>query len=276
MPPSPNNTTLGNGVNIQPSYYNNGVVDFGWSLMEKYSNILSVRIEIEPDKAGAAANWIAAAMDNNYQVIATYHKYTVLGSDDPNELIAAATWWRNNYQNLGGGFLINLMNEWGSHHISSTDYANAYNQAITIVREVYDGPIIIDLPGWGQDVDTAANAANITNGLINDDNIVLSAHIYKSSWNSGTGEFFAPADIDTLIASGRPCLIGEFGPVGNGTCNWSACVDYASQQGLIVIGWCWNGDGNGNNMVTPSWKTNPTAKKFSINKAYFNTIYNKL
>ena len=276
MPTQILDLTIGNGVNLQPSYYNNGAVNFGWNLMKQYSNIKTVRIEIEPDKAGEAVNWIAEAISNNYTVIGTYHKCEVLGTDDAAELIAAANWWKENYQNLGGGFIINLMNEWGSHKMTAADYATAYNQAIAIVRTVYDGPIVIDLPGWGQDAETAAKAVNANNTLITDDNIVLSAHIYKSSWNAGTGKFFAPTDIDTIVMSGRPCIIGEFGPEGEGSCDWSACVDYATQTGLTIIGWCWNGDGNGNNMIEPSWNNEPGANSFAVSNSYFNTIYGKI
>ena len=276
---------IGNGVNLQPSYYNNGAVNIGWDLMKKYPDIKTVRMEIEPDKVSQAASWIEEANNNNYVVIATYHKCEVLGSDDANELIAAATWLKNNYQQLGGDFIINLMNEWGSHNITADNYAKAYNQAIDIVRKVYyNQPIIIDLPGWGQDADTAAKAAKLHTGLIKDDNIILSAHIYPCSWNGGTKHFFNTKDIDMMLASGRPCIIGEFGSVGDGNCNWSACVDYAVQQGLTVIGWCWNGDGSKDkhgqdisfNMVTPSWSNEETATKFSINEINFPVIYRKL
>ena len=61
-------------------------------------------------------------------------------------------------------------------------------------------------------------------------------------------------------------------------------MDYAIQQGLTVIGWCWNGDDskdkNGNdisfNMVTPSWNHDNTATEFAIHPTNFRTIYNKL
>ena len=276
MPLEIGDQIIGNGVNLQPSYYNNGAVNFGWKLMKQYPNIKTVRIEIEPDKVTQAAKWIAEANNNNYVVIATYHKCEVLGSDDAAELVAAANWWKKNYELLGGDFIINLINEWGSHDITAKAYAKAYNQSISILRTVYNGPIIIDLPGWGQDADTAAKAANANTGMIQDDNIILSAHIYQGSWNSGTKDFFALSDIDMMISSGRPCIVGEFGPLGNGTCDWVACVDYAIQQGLTVIGWCWNGDGNGNNMVEPNWNDDATANNFAISDSYFNTIYNKI
>ena len=76
------------------------------------------------------------------------------------DLMAAAIWWKNNYANLrkGGEFLINLMNEWGSHTLTSNAYASAYNAALEIVRQVYSGTVIIDAPGWGHEATVAANA----------------------------------------------------------------------------------------------------------------------
>jgi hypothetical protein len=269
-----NGLPVGNGVNLQPSYFNSGSVNFGWSFMQQFSSIKTVRIEIEPDKANIAASWIAQAQSNGYLVIATYHKSSVLGSNDIQELLQAAYWWRNNYARLGGNFIINLMNEWGSHGMSVANYANAYNSAINIVRAAYTGDIIIDLPGWGQDSMVAAQAVNRNNPLITDPNIVLSAHIYQSSWNGANT--FSTYDIDAMMASGVPCIVGEFGPIGNGSCNWSACVDYASQNGISIIGWCWNGDGQGHNMVDPYWQQNPNPSSFSQHGNYFHQIYDKL
>jgi len=105
--------SLGNGVNLQPSYYNGGNPNFGWSLMKQQPNIKTVRIEIEPGYVSQARNWIAQAKSNGYAVVATYHKSSVLGSDNTAELTAAADWWKANYGTLGGNFTINLMNEWG-------------------------------------------------------------------------------------------------------------------------------------------------------------------
>jgi hypothetical protein len=73
---------LGNGVNLQPSYYNGGNVNFGWSLMKTYSKIKTVRIEIEPFVSiDLAKSWIQQAVSNGYSVIASCHKATVLGSN---------------------------------------------------------------------------------------------------------------------------------------------------------------------------------------------------
>lgn len=103
-----------NGVNLQPSYYNNGNVTFGWDMMKKYTQIQSVRIEIEPNMVEQGREWIRQAEDAGYHMIVTYHKYEALGSDDSGELIEAAQWWIRNYEYLSqaGCFDVNVMNEW--------------------------------------------------------------------------------------------------------------------------------------------------------------------
>ena len=272
MPTILNSLPIPNGVNLQPSYYNNGNVNFAYPLMQTYPAIKTVRIEIEPTSVTPATTWIAEAQGNGYHVIATYHKSTALGSNAPQELIQAAQWWQDNYQTLGGNFIINLMNEWGPHNLSPEAYADAYNPAISLIRTVYAGDIIIDLPGWGQDAGIAADAVP----LITDQNIALSAHIYKDSWN-GT-DTFSRQDIDRILQTGKPCLVGEFGPIentpGTGHCNWADCVKYAKKKGMTVIGWCWNGDGRRHNMISPSWEDDPLGDMQP--SGYFNEIYGKL
>jgi mannan endo-1,4-beta-mannosidase len=270
---------FGNGVNLQPSYYNNGNVNMGWSLMKANTKIKSVRIEIEPGKETQGKTWIAQAKSNGYKVIATYHKSSVLGSDSASELATAGTWWKNNYSNLAaaGSIFVNVSNEWGSHNISSNAFASAYNTAISSVRSKYSGRIIVDIPGWGQETATAAAAIKGTNGTkINDTYIVPSIHAYPGAWNQGKNAWLAKSDVDDLGSAGRGVLIGEFGSLGStGSSDWSGIVDYAKGKGYDVLGWAWNGDGGSMNMVTPSWSSNATATSFS-KSSYFSVIYNKL
>ena len=79
-----------NGVNLQPSYYNGGNPNLGWTLMNQNTKIQTVRIEIEP-KLSQAKSWISQARSNGKTVIATYHKASVLGSDSTRELTARRT-----------------------------------------------------------------------------------------------------------------------------------------------------------------------------------------
>jgi mannan endo-1,4-beta-mannosidase len=266
----------GCGVNIQPSYFCYGDVNLGWSLMKNYRDIKTLRIELDPG-AGSTIDdftrWINEANDNGYDVIATYHNAQLLGSNDPNTLLDAANWWVENWDtlSLAGSFTVNLMNEWGDHSITSEDYVDAYNAAIDTVRQVYAGLIICDIPGWGQETHTAADASP----NIDDDNIIFSVHIYTNGWNGKAGHNLCEADLDYLGAAGRPCMVGEFGNGGGGSVDWSALVDHARSKGWSVIGWCWNGDGGGMNMVSPYWGDDCRDTSYT-KSSYFDTIYDKL
>lgn len=280
-----NSIMLGNGINLQPSYYNNGNVTFGYNIMNKYNNIIkTIRIEIEPDKITQAKNWIEEAINNKYNVIATYHKGSVLGSNNETELLLGAEWWVNNYNYLSNNntnkFLINLMNEFGSHELTSIEYANFYNNAINIIRKKipYNNEIIIDLSGWGQESNVAYNAST----LINDNNIIFSMHIYLPGWNQIEKRYLNINDIDLLLKTNRPIIIGEFGFTnGNNTYNINDGVNvtemilYAKSFNIPIIGWCWNGDGGIMNMVSPTWYENPISNNY-IESNYFYNIYNLL
>lgn len=266
-----------NGVNLQPSYYNNGQPNFGWNLMANYNaKIRTVRIEIEPSATAHAKSWIAAARSHGYFVVATYHDYTKLGSDNPQDLKTAANWWVKNYASITDGnatnFVINVMNEWGSHTLPAGSYADAYNDAIGLIRQVYKGYIIADLPGWGQEFQTAAKASS----QIHDAQVMFSAHLYPTAWNNNEGRYVQPQDLDDLSKTGRPCIVGEFGTGGSGSADVSSLVQHAKSLHWTVLGWAWNGDGTGMNMVSPAWSDNPTASSFTINSNYFNTIYDLL
>jgi len=117
----------------------------------------------------------------------------VVGSDLKSELTEAAKWWVKNYETLkkGGDFTINLMNQWGSDNQIPATFAKDITDAINILKEakVYkphscggDHHIVIDCPGWGQDIQTCALAApNIDEK--DDKSMILSAHIYPGAWN---------------------------------------------------------------------------------------------
>ena len=273
---------FGDGVNLQPSYYNSGNVNFGWNVLEQYARVKTVRIEIDPDNSTPqeAQNWIAQAQSHGYYVIATYHSIPGNGSDNTSYLTAAANYWVQNYKYLAGGgqLTINLANEWGSHDLTATQYAVDYNQAIATVRTVYDGPIIIDASGWGQECEVAANAImgkDTTGGVkITDPNIIVSVHIYPPAWDQYENHVLQNSDLDYLAASGAKCMVGEFGSIGDGKADWSGLVQHAITLGWPVLAWAWNGDGGQMNMMSPAWSQNaqPTDNQIGIS-SYFSQVY---
>ncbi len=249
-----------NGVNIQASYYNGGRVNLGWELMKEYPEIEAVRIEIEPFIVHQAVRWIREAHENGYQVIATYHDSQKLGSDDRQELLNAANWWEDNYANLSssGPIIINLMNEWGSHNISPQEYADAYNEAISIIRPFYSEKIIIDAPGWGQATKIAADAYP----LLDDKHITYSIHIYTSAFNIEQSRWLSHDDLAYLDATGADCMVGEFCDTATGGADWCSIIDECYVNNWPLFGWAWNGDGRNMNMIQPDWRIDPRATEY--------------
>jgi len=262
-----------NGVNIQASYYNRGVVNIGWELMEDYPEIEAVRIEIEPNRTAQSRTWIREAQDNNYQVIATYHDSKKLGSNNIEDLLDAAKWWRNNYKILSSNspFIINIMNEWGDHSITPSEYATAYNEVIPIIREVYDGPLIVDVPGFGQATEVAADAYS----LFEDDQLIFSVHIYAGAFNVAKNRWLNESDLSYLAATGARCMVGEFCDAGRGGADWCSLIDYCYLNGWPLFGWAWNGDGGIMNMIEPHWRDQPLATSFNPTPL-MDRIVNKL
>ena len=261
------------GVNLQAGYFNSadkGNIPIGWDLMKRYDRIKTVRIEIEPDEGIPIATmqkWIRDANACGYKVIATHHCYKNNGSSDEKAVADAAAWWKANYAELvkAGPFTINVINEWGSHQTSPEVYARAYNSAIKVLREFYKGPIVVDVPGWGQEVYVAAKASP----LIEDRNIVFSIHIYTSAYiEQGAHHWMQPEDLAAFSkAVDRPILIGEFGGMREGGADWRSLVVQAKKLGWTVLAWAWNGDGEGMNMVLPSWNDD------CLSGAYYPSTY---
>ncbi len=271
-----NSARAADGANLQPAYYNNGNPNMGWSLMKSQApNIKRLRIEIDTSRVSTATakGWIDQAKANGFtDLICTFHQFG--GSNNASDLMTAANWWKNNYNALGGGFTINLCNEWSDHTITASAYASAYNSAISVVRQVYSGTIVIDIPGWGQETLTALNAFKSSSPVITDGNLIVSTHIYPGNWNQARNHTYQTSDMNDLAAIGKTIIIGEFG-TGAGACDWSGCVDFGKSKGWSCLAWSWNGDGGVLNMVSPSWASNPTATSFSTN-SYFSTVYPKL
>lgn len=122
----------------------------------------------------------------------------------------------------------------------------------------------------------AAVKGQTENGArINDGNIQLSVHVYPNGWNQALNHNLQESDLDDLASAGRPCIIGEFGYDPAGPVNWQGVVNKAKSLGWPVLGWSWNGDGGGMNMVQPSWAADAGAGSFSTSP-YFNVVYDLL
>ena len=273
--------SFGDGVNLQPSYFCGGDMDLGWSLMNDNPGIAATRIEMDPGEGTTVSDfqrWLDESTNQGFETIGTYHNYQDNGSADPSTLQDAAQWWVDNYSTLSenADFTINLMNEWGDHDVTAQEYADAYNNAISTVRNdtSYSGPIICDIPGWGQETNVAYDAST----KLDDDNLIFSVHAYGEAWNSVEGEYLDAEDIRYLDdnPAGYPCMVGEFGLKCKGTCDADvdSIVQEAKDLGWPVFAWAWNGDGSKEdfNMTTPYWGDDCSADSYS-KSSYFSDAY---
>ena len=280
---------IGNGVNLQPSYYNNGNVNLGFSLMKNYSSkIKTVRIEIDMVnnkqlEFNTVKSWLSQALYSGYSVILTYHDYKANGSNDTQYVKNATNWWLTHYEDLSkiGPFHVNLINEWGDHNCTLENYLKAYNPALARLRQKFPkiGTIIIDCPGWGQETHTMSLAIK----ALNDKEVLPSVHIYPLA--NASGHTLNTADLEELqdATNNRGAIIGEFGnyptqpQLPGGNADWKGLVKYASSLNWKVLGWSWNGDGGPMNMTAPSWLNSKDPEgPLSENKPYSTEIFDLL
>ena len=159
--------------------------------------------------------------------------------------------------------LLNVANEWGDHHLPGETWKSTYMHAIDSLRNAgYICPIVIDAPGWGQNLEIVLQYGKI---LINHDplkNILFSVHMYFY-WNN-------PDKIEKELQKAHdmqlPLIVGEFGyNYDNGNNNLKCMVDHKTvlrkcqELGYGYMPWSWSGNNNDNawlNMCDPNdWKT---------------------
>ncbi len=159
--------------------------------------------------------------------------------------------------------LINIANEWGDHAVTTEHWLDSYTEAVKVLRDAgYKTTIVVDSPGWGQNINPILEAGK---ELIENDeehNILFSVHMY-GSWND-------PEKIKTDLNRAKrlklPLIVGEFGYNSrNGDNNLGCKADHTvilstcTELGYGYMPWSWTGNNAENawlDMVNSSdWKT---------------------
>ncbi|MDG5814020.1 carbohydrate binding domain-containing protein [Chitinispirillales bacterium ANBcel5] len=144
--------------------------------------------------------------------------------------------------------LINIANEAGNHNVSNADFLSTYKTAITRMRDAgYRVPLIIDAPGWGQNITVLHNTWQ---ELLDHDplkNIMFSVHTWWIDPNDGASARVT-RELQKAADDGMPLHIGEFAPMG---VNCSRHFDYrhllAECRRLDIghLAWSWGWVANG-------------------------------
>jgi mannan endo-1,4-beta-mannosidase len=145
--------------------------------------------------------------------------------------------------------ILNIANEAGDE-VSVRDFVATYRDAIAQLRAAgFTLPLMIDAPGWGQDVDTLQAAAPELLAADPLHNLLFSVHIW---WSRGPSsqDPGSTRRIETEIAEAAAgdiaLVIGEFAHAGVGC---SRSIDYrtiiteAQRAGIGWLAWSW-GPGN--------------------------------
>ncbi len=146
--------------------------------------------------------------------------------------------------------LINIANEWGNHNTTAEHWKNSYQQTITLLRKAgYKTTLVIDAPGWGQDIFAIQQYGK---ELIEFDpmkNIMFSVHMYYS-WNDPNK---IEIELQKTLAMSIPILVGEFGyNFDKGRNNLKCMVDHTvilkkcHELQIGYLPWMWTGNNKEN------------------------------
>ncbi|MBN1117093.1 MAG: cellulase family glycosylhydrolase [Bacteroidales bacterium] len=159
--------------------------------------------------------------------------------------------------------LINIANEWGNHSVSNEKWFEAYKTAVDTLRKAgYRNTIVVDAPGWGQNIDPFIEYGQ---QLIQYDtlkNILLDVHMY-GSWNEADS---VKSKIEQVYSLNLPLIIGEFGYNFNDGQNNLGCkvnhkvvMEIGDKYGYGYLPWSWTGNNEENAWLDlveyNDWKT---------------------
>jgi len=145
--------------------------------------------------------------------------------------------------------LLNIANEAGSA-VQLAEYVSTYTSAIEKLRSAgLELPLMIDAPGWGQDIDTLQAAAPALMQADPRRNLLFSAHLWwskgESSDDPGSTKRIR-SEIEESVAMDLPLVIGEFAHAGVGcsrSIDYSTILTEAERAGIGWLAWSW-GPGN--------------------------------
>lgn len=202
------------------------------------------------------------------EMIPMVELHDVTGNTSGDRLADMAKWYAdpdraNMLKKYERFLLLNIANEWGAHNTKADYWQSSYTRCIQIMREAgYATTIVIDAPGWGQNIDPIIEKGQ---KVIDSDplhNILFSVHMY-GSWNK-------PERIREKLTlchqKDLPLIVGEFGynyDNGNNnlTCkaDHTVILDVCNNLGYGYMPWSWTGNNKENrwlDLVAPhDWKT---------------------
>jgi mannan endo-1,4-beta-mannosidase len=139
--------------------------------------------------------------------------------------------------------LLNIANEAGDDKVTQEAFESTYKAAITAIRATgFKGPLVIDAPQWGQDIDRlqASGPALITADPLH--NLMFSVHMW---WSDPEGAR-VKQELQQSAEMNLPLVVGEFAQHAVYLCDqspfaYSVLLDEAHTREIGWLAWSWGG-----------------------------------
>ena len=234
------------------------------TIASKKANIVRIVWETS-GSASDLSNAIAAVVNNGMVANVELHDYT--GSDNAGNLVSAANYYTSSsilpvlkqYQKY---LLLEIANEWSDGNESTYSWEQAYEPAITELRNAgITTTIVVDNPGYAQNYEGGVQYGQALENYDPQHNLLFSVHMYAGFNNSSS---ITTCDSDYYNAN-LPLIIGEFGYDDNNgdnnlgdTENYALVMSSALNNGYGYIAWSTYGNDSADawlNLFESDWAT---------------------
>jgi mannan endo-1,4-beta-mannosidase len=139
--------------------------------------------------------------------------------------------------------LLNIANEAGDDKVTQEAFESTYKAAITALRGTgFNGPLLIDAPQWGQDIDRlqASGPALIAADPLH--NLMFSVHMW---WSDPEGAR-VKQELQQSADMNLPLVVGEFAQHAVYLCDqspfaYAVLLDEANTREIGWLAWSWGG-----------------------------------
>ena len=168
-------------------------------------------VRIVWNEEGTAAEMdvaIAGALANDMIPMVEHHSAT----GDLSKLPSTVDYWTSPdvlavLKKYEPDLLLNIANESGDSTVTAPQFQEAYTTEITRLRDAgLVLPLVIDAPGWGQEIDVLQAAGPALIAHDPESNLLFSVHMW---WDDATGARVV-SELQESVDMGLPLIVGEF------------------------------------------------------------------
>ncbi len=141
--------------------------------------------------------------------------------------------------------LLNIANEAGAT-VTQSAFVSTYEDAIDRIRGTgLEVPLVIDAPGWGQNIDMLQAAGSTLQQYDPLHNLLFSVHMW---WDDATGTR-VKTELQQSVDMGLPLIVGEFAQHAVDQCDdkpfaYKVLLSEAQKHGIGWLAWSWGAVAN--------------------------------